>query len=102
MPHFGQIIGLIRKVKYKEFEMTFGAATPAASAHLERFWMPDGRKPDAANEQRLRQWMRDNGLGGVSVTTLLNAGPLDQARQRAVADLGLTQVGEGGQGGGEG
>ena len=98
-PHFDRIIGLVKKVKYKEFEMTFGEATPAASQRLEQFWMPDGQHPDSENEVALRSWMRVNGLSGVSLTTLLNAAPLDAARRKAVEDLQLDQPGIGGESG---
>lgn len=101
-PHFGQILGLIRTVKFKEFEMTFGETDSHASRALETFWMPDGKRPNPENQARLTGWMRDNGLDGVSVTTFLNAGPLDAARRRAMVDLGLEQHGNGGQSGAEG
>ena len=97
-PHFGQILGLLRTVKYKEFEMTFGEATPGAGPILERYWMPDGSNRDAVNEARLRKWMQENGLGGVSITTLLNAGAFDRARRQAVVDLDLGGCDQGGEG----
>ena len=102
-PYFGQILRLIRAVKYKDFEATFGEdVTQATSQKLERFWMPDGRRPDAVNEARLKDWMEKNGLSSVSITVLLNAGPLEMARRRAAVYLGLDQASDGDQSGGEG
>ncbi len=97
-PHFDRIIGLIKTVKYKGFEMTFGEATPAATERLEKFWMPDGQHPNLENAAALKAWMRINGLTGVSITALLNAAPLDAARRKAVEDLKLDQPSIGGDG----
>lgn len=98
-PHFSQILGLVRTVKFKEFEVSFGEAALDATSALEQFWMPDGQTPNALNEARLRSWLDENGLSDVSFTAFLNARPLEAARQRAKVELGLATGGDGGSGG---
>ncbi len=98
-PHFDRIIGLVKTVKYKGFEVTFGEMTPVARESLEQYWMPDGQHPNPRNAVALKAWMRINGLTGASITTLLNAAPLEAARRKAVEDLKLDQPSTGGDGG---
>ena len=98
-PQIDLMIGLVKTVKYKGFEVTFGEMTPVARESLEQYWMPDGQHPNPRNEVALKAWMRINGLTGASITTLLNAAPLEAARRKAVEDLKLDQPSTGGDGG---
>lgn len=57
-----------------------------ASAKLEKYWRPAG-DVHAGNEKKLRQWLADNGIGGVSIPFFINTAQFAQFRAKAVKDL---------------
>jgi hypothetical protein len=62
-----------------------------ASNLLKTFWQPNGKTIDAANEKKLTEWMKNNGLStdpGM-ITMFLHSDVLEDARIKAVRDLGL-------------
>ena len=62
-----------------------------ASDLLKKFWQPDGKTIDAANEKKLKEWMKNNGLStdpGM-ITMFLHSDVLEDVRIKAVRDLGL-------------
>jgi hypothetical protein len=60
---------------------------------LRKFLKPDGEKINADNEKKLKEWMTENGLSAApgSITMFLRSDMLEQARIKAVRDLGLVK-----------
>lgn len=104
-PQLGNLIGLIKTVKFKGVEVAFrgierAPGDPALRAKnvLEQFWRP-GSQRNLENEAKLRAWMRSEGIA-VSITAFLNAEHLDATRRKAVEELKLDQPSTGGDGNG--
>lgn len=64
-----------------------------AGETLRKFWKPDGKTIDQANEQKLQQWMKENGFdtGTGAITMFLRNEMLEDARVKAVEDLKLNE-----------
>lgn len=56
---------------------------------LRRFWKPDGDNTIVASNQKLREWMKENDLGKISVSAFLRGNLLADARRKAIKDLRL-------------
>lgn len=70
-----------------------GISDDEAKSKLARFWKPDGKKADPANEKRLLDWMSKSGLitpdRKISITLFINTPEYAQPRLQAVEDLGV-------------
>jgi hypothetical protein len=56
---------------------------------IRTFWKPDGSTINTANAAKISKWIKDNGLGALSITMLMRSETLSQTRKKAVSDLGL-------------
>jgi hypothetical protein len=58
---------------------------------LARFWKPDGKSINTKNEASLEKWMEDNHFSTTpgSITVFLRTAEQEEARKRAVQELGL-------------
>lgn len=58
---------------------------------LRKFWKPDGRRADRINDQKLLNWMRNNGLEtqSGSIAMFLYSEKQKDARVKAVEELHL-------------
>jgi hypothetical protein len=65
---------------------------PAGDA-IRAFWKPDGTNVDAANAARIKAWMKEHDLEGVSITLLMRGNLFHDARTRMANDLKLTAQG---------
>jgi len=81
------------RVGPREFAEAFAVAKPYdrdnAGDVLRLFWRPDGRKVDKANQERLKTWMRENGLGRLAVTEFVRGGHFASLRAKADDELKL-------------
>ncbi len=59
----------------------------AAGAVLRSFWKPDGKTIDKVHETTLRNYLKDNGLDDLSITTFIIGDKYSDARSKAVLDL---------------
>lgn len=59
---------------------------------LRAFWKPDSNTINEEHEEQLKTWKKENGLAGVSVTTLVNADLLEAARAKAIADIKIKHI----------
>jgi hypothetical protein len=57
---------------------------------LRRFVRPDGKNLNQDNKAKLREWMDENGLGDVSITSFMYNLKFKEQRLMAVEDLSLT------------
>ncbi len=60
---------------------------------LRKFWKPDGKTINAANDAALRDWMRKNDIDDASVTFFLRSDVFKDARLKAAKDLKLPEFG---------
>jgi hypothetical protein len=74
--------------RQSRFEIVTEQTAPERDARdlLHKFWKPDGKNIDGRNEARLREWMKNNGYGNVSITMFLGA---EDPRKAALQDLGI-------------
>lgn len=56
---------------------------------LRRFWKPDGMNINKANAEKLRTWLKENNIAGVALPFFFRAARFQDARVRAVKELGL-------------
>jgi hypothetical protein len=72
----------------------YGAITDSGedkySPKIRDFWRPHDGPPDPTNTQKLTQWIAQNLPPGTTITELITAKALDKAREKAVADLGIS------------
>jgi len=56
---------------------------------LKSFWKPDGKRISSANEARLRDWMRENGLSTRpgAITVLIHSAVHQSTRGHALKKL---------------
>jgi len=80
------------KNELKDIRKAAYAKTKAGDL-LRKFWKPDGKTIDESNQTRLREWMQEKSLatGRGTITMFLRSDVLEEARVRAVQDLGLAE-----------
>ncbi len=61
-------------------------ANTTASEQLRHYWKPDGADIDKEHEQRLKAWMKQNGIAG-PITMFLYDNAQESLRQKAVSEL---------------
>jgi hypothetical protein len=66
---------------------TYSSETPETES-LRKFWKPKG-SINRSNENRLKEWLKANGLAPDSITFFLRNELFADARRRAVTDLRL-------------
>lgn len=66
------------------------AAEDESARRLRGYWKPDGNI-NKLNQERLRKWLLDNGLGDATITIFLTSPVHAAARTKAAEDLGLHQ-----------
>ena len=60
---------------------------------LRRFWKPDGKTIDSANEARLKAWIGENVPDSPSITSFIRGDRYAAWRERAIEDLAVTEEG---------
>lgn len=72
---------------YQEFRKKTNTDT------IRRYWKPDGKNRNIANEKRLKQWMGSNGLSTEPgrLTMFLYGTEYNNLREKAIRDLGLAE-----------
>lgn len=60
-----------------------------SSEILRNYWRPDGKSINPEHNQAIIDWMRRNSLTKLSVPIFLRSAKFQEARRRALADLGL-------------
>lgn len=85
------LAGAFRRADQAPRVVTATFASPAGgdpADALRAFWMPPGAgAPDLANEIKLLNWLRMNGLADVALATFLNASDYLEQRKKAATDL---------------
>lgn len=83
----------VHGVSPREFIDALMRADPShrygAGEALRLFWKPDGRTIDKKSAVVLKDWMKANGLGRVSMTVFVHGNEFADMRVKAVEDLKL-------------
>jgi hypothetical protein len=67
-------------------DVSMGYKADVSSTLLRKFWKPNGKTINPANESKLRQWMKDNAIE-VSITSFMIGDTFSEGRARAARDL---------------